>query len=369
MLTDGASDSAEQQRVKALLGKLVFEDLGCDLVTAGVVDAVEFADDVVTVRLTFGYPFATVGEQYRQQIADALVPHLNGLDLNIGMRFDIKRHVNQKKMPSMRKIKNIIAVSSAKGGVGKSTVCANLALALKQEGARVGVMDADITGPSQPTMLGVKAGLRPKVKDEKYFVPIQAQGIETMSMGYMMDAKTAVVWRGPMISGALEQMMTQTLWPELDYLVIDLPPSTSDLQLSLAQKVPVAGAVVVTTPQEIALLDAVRGIEMFGKVDVAVLGIIENMAMHICSNCGHEDPVFGSGGGERVATEYDTQLLGSLPLSRKVREHADAGKPIVLAEPESREAIMYQQAARRLAATLSLRPTAKTAFPKVVTEG
>lgn len=368
MFAKNTASSPEQQQVHARLAALPWDELGCDLVSAGVVDAIEVDAKQVTLRLTFGYPFASVAEVYRARLSDALLPHIEGRDLNIGMRADIKRHRNQKSMPSMRQIKNIIAVSSAKGGVGKSTTCANLALALKQEGARVGIMDADITGPSQPTMFGVPAGQRPKVKDEKYFVPIEAHGIETMSMGYMMDTKTAVVWRGPMIAGALEQMMSQTLWSELDYLLLDLPPSTSDLQLSLAQKVPVAGALVVTTPQEIALLDAVRGIEMFSKVDVAVLGIAENMAMHICSNCGHADAIFGAGGGERIAADYATRLLGSLPLARVIREQADAGVPQVAAQPDSAEAQLYRTLARRLAATLSLRPQAEVSFPKVVTE-
>lgn len=361
--------SPEQQRIEALLSELVWDELGCDLITAQVVDDIDVAAGQVTLRLSFGYPFASVAEDYKQRLSDALLPHIDGRDLNIGMRMDIKRHRNQKAMPSMRKIKNIIAVSSAKGGVGKSTTCANLALALAQEGAKVGIMDADITGPSQPTMLGVPAGQRPKVRDEKYFAPIEAHGIETMSMGYMMDAKTAVVWRGPMIAGALEQMMSQTLWGDLDYLLLDLPPSTSDLQLSLAQKVPVAGALVVTTPQEIALMDAVRGIEMFAKVDVAVLGIAENMAMHVCSNCGHADAIFGSGGGERLAAEHHTCLLASLPLARVIREQADAGVPQVVAAPESAEAVLYRQLARRLTAALSLRPQAEVSFPTVVTEG
>jgi ATP-binding protein involved in chromosome partitioning len=345
-----------------------WDELGCDLLTAGAVDDILVEDGQVTLRLTFGYPFATVADEYKKRLSNALLPHIGGRDINIGMRFGIERHRNQKQMPAMRKIKNIIAISSAKGGVGKSTTCANLALALLQEGASVGVLDADITGPSQPTMLGVPEGQRPRVKDQKYFVPIEAHGLETMSMGYMMDNKTAVVWRGPMISGAMEQMISQTLWGDLDYLLLDLPPSTSDLQLSLAQKVPLAGALIVTTPQEIALLDAVRGIEMFGKVDVAVLGIVENMAMHVCSNCGHVDPIFGEGGGERLAAEYKTRLLGSLPLARRIREQTDVGKPTVVAEPDSEAAHLYRQVARRLTATLSLRPKAEVAFPKVVTQ-
>lgn len=361
--------TALETAIKQTLSGYQWDELGRDLISAKVVDDIIVEDKQVTLRLTFGYPFETVAEEYKQQLSGLLLPILNGADLNIGMRFQIEPHQNQNKMPAKRGVKNIIAISSAKGGVGKSTTCVNLALALAREGAKVGILDTDITGPSQPAMLGVPEGLRPKVKDEKYFVPIDAYGLQTMSMGYMMNNKMAVVWRGPMISGAMEQMITQTLWGDLDYLILDLPPSTSDLQLSLAQKVPLAGALVVTTPQEIALLDAVRGIEMFGKVDVAVLGIVENMAMHICSNCGHHDPIFGEGGGERLAAEYNTRLLGSLPLARYIREQTDSGKPTVLVDPDSDAAKLYLQVARRLTAELSLRPKAKVAFPTVVTEG
>lgn len=368
MFKKAAKAPLEEQNIRELLATLPFDDLGCDLVTAGVVEAIVIEKNLLTLRLSFGYPFTTVADSYRERISAHLLPHIAGRDINIGMRFEALRHRNQKDMPSKRGVKNIIVVSSAKGGVGKSTTCANLALALHQEGARVGILDADITGPSQPAMLGVPEGQRPKVKEEKYFVPIPAHGIETMSMGYMMNNKQAVVWRGPMVAGALEQMMSQTLWGELDYLIIDLPPSTSDLQLSLSQKIPVAGALVVTTPQEIALLDAVRGIEMFGKVDVAVLGIAENMAMHICSHCGHADAIFGAGGGDKLAAEYETRLLASLPLDRSIREQADAGCPQVLAAPDSEAAQLYRQLARRLTAELSLQPVAKQAFPKVVTQ-
>lgn len=361
--------NALKDRINNKLATSQWDELGCDLISANVVDGIDIEEGQVTLRLTFGYPFETVADDYRQRLSEWLLPHLDGVDLNVGMRFQIEPHQNQNQMPAKRGVKNIIAISSAKGGVGKSTTCVNLALALAREGAKVGILDTDITGPSQPAMLGVPEGLRPKVKDEKYFVPIEAYGLETMSMGYMMNNKMAVVWRGPMISGAMEQMITQTLWGELDYLLLDLPPSTSDLQLSLAQKVPLAGALVVTTPQEIALLDAVRGIEMFGKVNVAVLGIVENMATHICSNCGHHDPIFGEGGGERLAAEYHTRLLGSLPLARHIREQTDGGKPTVIADPDSEAARLYLQVARRLAAELSLRPKAKVAFPAVVTEG
>lgn len=369
-LSAAEKDNAELDKaLRQRLAELTWDELECDLITAKVVDDLLVDSQSVALRLTFGYPFATVAERYKERLSTALVPLIGERELTIGMRSQIVPHANQQSMPAKRGIKNIIAVSSAKGGVGKSTTCVNLALALHREGARVGILDTDITGPSQPMMLGVPEGIRPKVREEKYFVPVPAHGIATMSMGYMMNNRQAVIWRGPMVSGGMEQMMNQTLWGELDYLILDLPPSTSDLQLSLVKKVPLAGAIIVTTPQEIALLDAVRGIEMFGKMDISVLGIVENMAMHICSNCGHAEAIFGDGGGEQLAEDYDTRLLGSLPLSRQVREQSDKGDPIVVADPDSDVAGLYHQLARRMAAQLSQRAEVEMAFPKVVTEG
>jgi ATP-binding protein involved in chromosome partitioning len=242
-------------------------------------------------------------------------------------------------------VKTIIAVASGKGGVGKSTTAANLALALQAEGKKVGLLDADIYGPSIAMMLGVPEGQRPESPDGKSFMPIIAHGLATMSMGYLVTAKTPMAWRGPMAGGALQQMLTQTNWGELDVLVVDMPPGTGDIQLTLAQKAEVAGAVIVTTPQDIALLDAKKGIEMFTKVKIPVLGIVENMAVHICSNCGHEDSIFGAGGGESVAEQYSTQLLGSLPLDRSIRERGDQGMPSVVAEPEGKIAQSYREIA------------------------
>jgi ATP-binding protein involved in chromosome partitioning len=243
----------------------------------------------------------------------------------------------------LESVKNVIAVASGKGGVGKSTVTANLALAMAQKGFKVGVLDADIYGPSQALMLGVADGVRPQMKDETTFLPIEAHGLYTMSMAYLVTEKTPMVWRGPMVSGAFQQILTQTDWPELDYLFIDMPPGTGDIQLTLAQKVQVAGAVIVTTPQDIALLDAKKGVEMFRKVKIPVLGVVENMSLHTCSNCGHSEPVFGEGGGDRIAKEYDTVLLGQLPLALKVREQADSGTPSVIADPEGDIAGFFSQ--------------------------
>lgn len=247
-------------------------------------------------------------------------------------------------------VKNIIAVASGKGGVGKSTTAVNLALALAAEGARVGILDADIYGPSQPQMLGV-GQQRPKIigeQGQQKMVPIEAHGIQSISMGYLVTEETPMLWRGPMATGALQQLLMQTAWDNLDYLIIDMPPGTGDIQITLAQKVPVTGAVIVTTPQDIALLDAKKGIEMFRKVNVPVLGVVENMAVHICSNCGQAEHIFGEGGGERIARAYQTQLLGSLPLDLSICTQADAGKPSVAADPNSAISHHYREIARKL---------------------
>ena len=240
-----------------------------------------------------------------------------------------------QKLENLAGVKKIVAISSGKGGVGKSTVTANLAAALSAQGLRIGVLDAAIYGPSQAMMFGVPAGTSPQTAQEKYFIPVVAHGIPTMSISYLIDEDTPMVWRGPMVSSALQQLLMQTQWDNLDVLLIDMPPGTGDIQLTLSQKVPVDGAIVVTTPQDIALLDAKKGIEMFRKVDIPVLGIIENMSMHICSNCGHVDPIFGEGGGNKMAEQYDTTLLGQLPLAMPIRVQADSGQPIVIAQPDS----------------------------------
>ena len=248
----------------------------------------------------------------------------------------------------LAQVKQIIAVASGKGGVGKSTTAVNLALALQAEGKKVGLLDADIYGPSIAMMLGVPESTRPDTPDGKSFIPVIAHGLETMSMAYLVSDKTPMAWRGPMAGGALQQLLEQTHWSELDVLVVDMPPGTGDIQLTLAQKAAVAGAVIVTTPQDIALLDAKKGIEMFAKVKIPVLGIVENMAVHVCSNCGHEESIFGSGGGEKVAAEYQTQLLGSMPLDRTIRERGDSGTPSVVAEPDGDIAQRYRAVAAQV---------------------
>ncbi len=265
----------------------------------------------------------------------------------------------------LNSVKHIVCVASGKGGVGKSTTAVNLALALQLSGLRVGLLDADIYGPSQPLMLGVKAGTRPEIVDKKYMQPIRAHGLATNSMGYLVDATTAMAWRAPMIVGAFKQMLEQTLWSDLDYLIIDMPPGTGDIQLSLSQSVAVSGAVIVTTPQDVALLDARKGIEMFRKVNVPILGVVENMGVHICSNCGHAEAIFGEGGGAKLATDYGVDVIGSLPLDLSIREHTDSGNPIVVAQPEGAVAKAYRALADRVVQKIEGLNALKAAQPTI----
>ncbi|NII10107.1 iron-sulfur cluster carrier protein ApbC [Oleiagrimonas sp. C23AA] len=311
----------------------------------------------VSVDLQLGYPAAGYRAQLEAEVkamleADAAI---ESASVSISSRTHV--HKVQGELAPQKGVKNIIAVASGKGGVGKSTVAANLALALAAEGARVGVLDADIYGPSQPRMLGVEG--RPDSPDGKSIVPKQAHGVQMMSIGLLVGEDTPMIWRGPMATSALTQLLTDTRWDGLDYLIVDLPPGTGDIQLTLAQKVPVAGAVIVTTPQDIALLDAQKALKMFEKVEVPVLGIVENMATHVCSNCGHEEAIFGAGGAERMSAQYGVPLLGQLPLDIRIREQADSGTPTVAALPDSDLAQRYREVARHAAGRLSLRPRNK----------
>jgi len=266
---------------------------------------------------------------------------------------------------NLSQVKNILAVASGKGGVGKSTTAVNLALALAKEGMRTGILDADIYGPSVPLMLGIHG--RPEITEQKKIHPVIAHGIQSMSIGYLVDEQTPMAWRGPMASGALQQLLNDTLWHHLDYLIIDLPPGTGDIQLTLAQKIPVTAAVIVTTPQDLALLDARRAYEMFRKVNVPVLGMIENMSIHICSQCGHMEPIFGEGGGKQMAEQYNIPLLGELPLDMQIRQQTDSGKPTVIADPESANAKLYCEIAKKIMARLVLREKIDMSrFPKIV---
>jgi ATP-binding protein involved in chromosome partitioning len=338
--------------VKTALGRVQDPLLKQTLAELGWLEKVALQGDD-TVLLDLQPTYAGAVEELRPLLLAALAPL--GVD-QLGLRElpAIPRVRPQGGLPGLGPVKNIIAVASGKGGVGKSTTAVNLALALAAEGARVGILDADIYGPSQPMMLGIAPGTKPDVRDNAWFVPIVAHGIEAMSIGFLLDAEdTAVVWRGPKATGALMQLLQQTQWSDLDFLIIDMPPGTGDIQLTLAQKIPVAGAVIVTTPQDIALLDAKKGIEMFRKVEIPVLGVVENMALHICTNCGHAEHVFGSGGGERIAHDYQTTLLGALPLDMRIREQADAGTPSVIGDPDGEIAGIYRRIARQLGAVIA----------------
>lgn len=268
-------------------------------------------------------------------------------------------------MSQLEKIKHIVCIASGKGGVGKSTTAVNLALALKNLGNQVGLLDADIYGPSQPMMLGVEKGTRPKVTNQKFMEPIIAHGIESNSMGFLVDEKTPMVWRAPMIISAFGQILTDTNWSELDYLIVDMPPGTGDIQLSLAQTATVTGAIIVTTPQDVALLDAVKGMEMFLKVNVPILGVVENMSTHICSQCGHQEPIFGTGGAHRLSEDYGVRVIGSLPLDLSIREKTDAGNPIVVSEPDSAITRSYQDLAENLMSVIALQDEQSPEAPKI----
>lgn len=337
--------------VRSALSAVVDPLVGKPLGQLSWLDKVVADGDTVLVDLAPGY--AGASEELRPLLLAALAP-LGVVQLGMREAPAIPRVRPQGGLPGLDRVKNVITVASGKGGVGKSTTAVNLALALAAEGARVGILDADIYGPSQPMMLGVPAGTRPGVKDDAWFLPLKVHGIEMISIGLLLDTdNTPVVWRGPKATGALLQLLQQTLWDDLDFLVVDMPPGTGDIQLTLAQKVPVAGAVIVTTPQDIALLDAKKGIEMFRKVEIPVLGVVENMALHVCSNCGHIEHIFGTGGGERIARDYQTELLGALPLDMRIREEVDSGRPTVIAEPDGEIAAIYRGIARRVGAAVA----------------
>jgi ATP-binding protein involved in chromosome partitioning len=342
--------------------------LGETLGEAQAVDEVVLRNGRVSIRLRFGFPVGGYADSLVPALRAQLGPLAQGLPLDIELTSQIHAHAVQRPLKPLPGVKNIIAVASGKGGVGKSTVAANLALAWAMQGARVGVLDADIYGPSQPLMLGL-AGQRPSAPDGKHIRPLAAHGVVAMSIGFLIDPDQPMVWRGPMVTQALTQLLADTEWGELDYLVVDMPPGTGDIQLTLAQRVPVAGAVIVTTPQDIALADARKGLAMFEKVAVPVLGIVENMSVHVCSNCGHVEHIFGTGGGARMAAQAGVPLLGELPLDARIREDADGGRPTVVAEPQSARAQLYLDTARRTAAALARRARDRSAlFPTIVVE-
>ncbi|MBK7469413.1 MAG: iron-sulfur cluster carrier protein ApbC [Betaproteobacteria bacterium] len=350
--------------VQAQLKSLIDTNTGRDFVASKSIRKIEIAGADVTLEVVLGYPARTQYEIIRKQIADHLraLPGIGRVTVNISHK--IIAHAVQRGVKLMPAVKNIIAIASGKGGVGKSTTAVNLALALAAEGAQVGILDADIYGPSQPTMLGVSG--RPESADGKTLEPLEAYGLQAMSIGFLIDTETPMVWRGPMVTQALEQLLRDTNWRELDYLIIDMPPGTGDIQLTLAQKVPVTGAVIVTTPQDIALLDARRGLKMFEKVGVPIVGIVENMAVHICSNCGHVEHIFGQGGGESMCRDYNVPFLGALPLDVKIREQADSGRPSVVADPDGKVAEIYRAIARKTAVFVAQQAADHSAkFPSI----
>ena len=337
-----------------------------DLIAAGEVDEVIVDGDVARIRIVLGYPAASWTSLLKSLVQERAVS-VEGIQ-NVEVAIETKiigREITQKDVSPIDGVRNMIAVASGKGGVGKSTVSVNLALALATEGSRVGFLDADIYGPSQPRMLGI--GGQPKAPDGKSLEPMISHQLQAMSIGFLIDEDTAMIWRGPMGTGALEQLLNDTLWDDLDYLVIDLPPGTGDIQLTLAQKVPVSGALIVTTPQDIALLDAKRAVKMFEKVRIPLLGIVENMSTHICSNCGYEEHIFGEGGGRRMASEYEIDYLGEIPLARSIREGTDSGKPTMVSEPDGQLADIYRTIARNVSGRLAARKRDYTdVFPSIV---
>jgi ATP-binding protein involved in chromosome partitioning len=358
----------ERTRTAGLLvGNYVEPHLGMPLVAAKAVKSVRLEGGEVRVEVELGFPLARgrAGLEAALQGVLAADPAVGPARVTVGWR--VASHAVQGGLQPLPGIGNVLAVASGKGGVGKSTTAVNLALGLALDGARVGLLDADIYGPSQPRMMGL-AGARPVSRDGKRLEPLEAHGVKVMSIGFLIEEEQPMVWRGPMVTQALTQLLSDTNWGELDYLVVDMPPGTGDIQLTLAQRVPVSGAVVVTTPQDIALLDARKGLQMFRKVAVPVLGIVENMATHVCSKCGHEEPVFGSGGGSRMAGQYGVSLLASLPLDIRIREQTDGGCPTVVAEPDSPLGQAYLEMARRTAARLSLAASAGSTAPKITVE-
>ena len=351
--------------IEEALSGIVDPHTGLDLVTGKSVNDCVVDNQNVSIDLVLGYPAKGWHPNLKQEVVDVVSKLENIQSVDVRIKTQVVSHEVQKGVTPLKNVRNVIAVASGKGGVGKSTVSANLALALSAEGANTGVLDADIYGPSQPRMLGV--GGRPESKDGKSLEPMNSYHVQVMSIGFLIEEDTPMIWRGPMVTQALEQLLQDTQWRDLDYLIIDLPPGTGDIQLTLAQKVPVSGAVIVTTPQDIALLDARKALKMFEKVEIPVLGIIENMSTHICSNCGHEEHIFGEGGGKRMSAEYSVEHLGDIPLDGRIRSDADGGRPTVVADPDGSLAQAYRTIARNASGILSVRKRDYSeVFPSIV---
>ena len=363
MITNGDLESLVRDRLNAVVDPYS----GRSVVEGRTLSSVDQEGETLRVRLRLGYPARTSAIALTAEIKSVLVDIQGITTVDVAIDSDIISHAVQKGAQQLDGVKNIIAVASGKGGVGKSTISVNIALALVAEGARTGILDADIYGPSQPKMLGISG--RPEVVDGKGMRPQENHGVQAMSIGFMIDEETPMIWRGPMVSQALDQMLNETLWDDLDYLIVDLPPGTGDIQLSLSQRVPVAGAIIVTTPQDIALLDARKAFKMFEKVEVPILGVVENMSTHICSQCGHEQHIFGEGGGTRMAAEYDLPYLGDIPLDINIRVQADGGNPTVASDPDGEIARRYIDIALRATGYLSIRKKDYSdRFPSIVIE-
>jgi ATP-binding protein involved in chromosome partitioning len=340
----------EQIVTEAIKG-VVDPNTGRDFVSSKAVKNLSVSGDDVAFDIELGYPAKSQIEGLRKALIAAVkaVPGVANVSVNVSSK--ITAHAVQRGVALLPGVKNVVAVASGKGGVGKSTTAVNIALALAAEGAKVGLLDADIYGPSVPMMMGIEG--RPDSEDGKTMEPLENYGVQVMSIGFLVEKDEAMIWRGPMATQALEQLLRQTNWKDLDYLIVDMPPGTGDIQLTLSQRVPMTGAVVVTTPQDIALLDARKGIKMFEKVGVPILGIVENMAVHVCSNCGHVEHIFGADGGKKMATEYNMDYLGALPLAMQIRLQADSGKPTVVSDPDSEVAGLYKAVARKVALAIA----------------
>jgi len=347
----GSPMSISTAQVQDALKSVIDPNTGRDFLATKSARNIKAEGADISLDIELGYPAKSQIDPLRREVIKALKAIPGAGNVSVNMSVKIASHAVQRGVKPLANVKNIIAVASGKGGVGKSTTAANLALALAAEGATVGVLDADIYGPSQPQMLGISG--RPESADGKTLEPMIGHGLQASSIGFMIDVETPMVWRGPMVTQALDQLLHQTNWRDLDYLIVDMPPGTGDIQLTLAQKVPVTGAVIVTTPQDIALLDARKGLKMFEKVGIPILGIVENMSMHVCTNCGHMEHIFGSGGGEKMAHDYNVDLLGSLPLDLGIREQTDAGKPTVVSDPDGLVAGIYKAIARKVAVKIA----------------
>ncbi len=353
------------ENVQTVLRSIINPDTKIDLISSGSIKNLSVSDNNIQLEVVLGYPAKSQFQAIQDLVIAALKKIADVKNIQVNVSSDIVAHTVQRGVKLLPGVKNIIAVASGKGGVGKSTTAANLALALSAEGARVGILDADIYGPSLPMMLGISG--RPETKEENTIEPMEGHGLQASSIGFLVDQDSPMVWRGPMVTSALEQLLRQTRWRDLDYLIVDMPPGTGDIQLTLSQKVPVTGAVIVTTPQDIALLDARKGLKMFEKVGVPIIGIVENMSTYICPSCGHEEHVFGSGGGQKMCSDYGVDFLGSLPLNLSIREQSDAGCPTVVAEPNGAISQVYKQIARQVAIRISgLAKDMSSKFPNIV---